>query len=120
MHGVSTCAAALAWEGKADCGILDIDLPDGSGMNLARTLQAEGRAVSIIFFSAQQDSRVIAAAEKLAPFVPKSGDFQGLLAMLRRNIALNQAVQTAGSGSFEKSASAEALETGAEDKVKIS
>jgi DNA-binding response OmpR family regulator len=120
VHGVNTCTAALAWGGKADCAILDIDLPDGSGLDLARTLQAEGHVTNVVFFSAQSDLRVVEAAENLAPFVPKSGDFHELLAVLRRSVALNQAVQTAGSGSFEKSASAEELGAGDEAKAKIS
>lgn len=76
-YGHATCvahsvAAAEALTGSFDCGILDIDLPDGNGVDLAARLLDEGQVGAVVFFSASTDPDVIAQARELGPFVSKA------------------------------------------------
>jgi DNA-binding response OmpR family regulator len=68
----ASVAAAEALKASFDCGILDIDLPDGSGVELARRMLDSGQVGAVVFFSASTDPDVIADAGELGPFVPKS------------------------------------------------
>jgi DNA-binding response OmpR family regulator len=68
----SSVAAAAALKDNFDCGILDIDLPDGSGVALARRLLDSGQVGVVVFYSASTDTDVIAEAGELGPFVPKA------------------------------------------------
>lgn len=65
-----------AWElsakGGYDCAILDIDLPDGSGVELCKRLRREARVDRVIFFSGASDPDVLAEASRLATSVHKS------------------------------------------------
>jgi DNA-binding response OmpR family regulator len=65
-------AAAEALTGSFDCGILDIDLPDGNGVELAARLLDAGQLGAVVFFSASTDPDVIAQARELGPFVSKA------------------------------------------------
>ena len=61
-------AAADALKDSFDCGILDIDLPDGSGVVLARRMLDAGQVGAVVFFSASTDPAVLAEARELGPF----------------------------------------------------
>lgn len=65
-------AAAEALAGGFDCGILDIDLPDGSGVQLAGRMLDGGQVGAVVFYSASTDPDVIAQACELGPFVAKA------------------------------------------------
>jgi DNA-binding response OmpR family regulator len=65
-------AAAEALTGQFDCGILDIDLPDGSGVELATRMLDSGQVGAVVFYSASTDPDVIAQARELGPFVSKA------------------------------------------------
>jgi DNA-binding response OmpR family regulator len=74
----SSVAAAGALKDSFDCGILDIDLPDGSGVVLARRMLDAGQLGAVVFFSASTDPDVIAEAGELGPFVAKAAGTRGL------------------------------------------
>jgi DNA-binding response OmpR family regulator len=55
---VATCAEALAVRGPLHLAILDIELPDGSGVEVARQLLDAGLVATVLFFSGAADARV--------------------------------------------------------------
>ena len=74
---VSSVAAAEALSESFDCGILDIDLPDGNGVRLAESLLDRGQLGAVVFFSASSDADVVAEACELGPFVAKAAGTRG-------------------------------------------
>lgn len=99
------CAQALAFEGEVDCAVLDIDLPDGNGLSLAKQLL--GRCTSaVVFFSGSADGEVRQRAAELGYFVPKSAGLQELVHHIER--AIHASTPADSSASFE----APAAETG--------
>src|SRR5688572_15214472 len=75
---VNNVAAAEALSESFDCGILDIDLPDGSGVRLAEALLDRGQLGAVVFFSASTDADTVAEACEIGPFVAKSAGTRGL------------------------------------------
>jgi DNA-binding response OmpR family regulator len=74
-HNTTTAASVAAAEGLTgsfDCGILDIDLPDGNGVHLAGRMLDGGQVGAVVFYSASTDPDVIAEACELGPFVAKA------------------------------------------------
>lgn len=69
---VGSVAAAEALSESFDCGILDIDLPDGNGVRLAERLLDRGQLGAVVFYSASGDPDIIAEACELGPFVAKA------------------------------------------------
>ncbi len=53
---VGNVQRALATDGRFGCAVVDIDLPDGNGIDLADRLVAEGRAGVVVFFTATRDA----------------------------------------------------------------
>ncbi len=72
-------AATLATSAKFNCGIFDVTLPDGSGLQLAELLMDEGRVASSVFFTSSEEAAVAAIAESLGALVRKS---RGMLALV--------------------------------------
>jgi DNA-binding response OmpR family regulator len=89
-------AGAEALTGSFDCGILDIDLPDGNGVALARRMLDNGQIGVVVFFSASTDAEVIAEASELGPFVAKSAGTRELERALAEAVSC-AARQVAGS-----------------------
>src|SRR5262245_66059152 len=71
-------AAAEALSESFDCGILDIDLPDGNGVHLAETLLDRGQIGAAVFFSASSDAEIMARARELGSFVAKTAGMREL------------------------------------------
>lgn len=74
-HKVSPCRNgrdALMFSRTFDCAVMDIDLPDADGIELASELLDRNSIALVVFFSASQDPTVCQRALKLGPFVPKS------------------------------------------------
>jgi DNA-binding response OmpR family regulator len=72
-----TCAEARRATGPFDCAVLDIDLPDGSGLALARELLGTV-SPTVVFFSGSDDPQVRLDASDLGTFVPKSAGVEQL------------------------------------------
>jgi DNA-binding response OmpR family regulator len=92
----SSVAAARALQGNFDCGILDIDLPDGSGVDLARRLLDGGQVGAVVFYSASSDPDVLDQARELGPFVAKADGTRELERALAEAVSC-AARQVAGS-----------------------
>ena len=90
-------AAAERLGQSFDCGILDIDLPDGSGVALATRMLDAGQVGAVVFYSASTDPDVIAEARELGPFVPKSAGTRELERALAEAVSC-AARQVAGGG----------------------
>ena len=73
-----TVAATAALTDSFDCGILDIDLPDGSGVRLAETLLDRGQIGAVVFFSASSDPDTLAEARDIGLFVAKTAGVREL------------------------------------------
>ncbi|MBX3182287.1 MAG: response regulator [Polyangiaceae bacterium] len=71
VGSVSRAEAALAERGVFDVAVLDIDLPDGSGVDLARRLIERGQVSACVFFTASRDEAERAAARQVGPVVDK-------------------------------------------------
>lgn len=77
-----TTARSVAEARKAggfDLAVLDIELGDGSGLELAEELLASGRARSVVFHSATRKPGEQTRAAELGVLVEKSGDLTALL-----------------------------------------
>ncbi len=89
-------AAAEAATDSFDCGILDIDLPDGNGVRLAEVLLDRGQIGAAVFFSASNDARILAEARELGIFVAKQAGMRELERALAAAVSM-AARQVAGS-----------------------
>jgi DNA-binding response OmpR family regulator len=93
---VGSVAAAEALSESFDCGILDIDLPDGNGVRLAERLLDRGQLGAVVFYSASGDADIIAQACELGPFVAKAAGTRELERALADAVSV-AARQVAGS-----------------------
>src|SRR5688572_28189757 len=92
----SSVAAADALTGSFDCGVLDIDLPDGNGVQLAGRMLEGGQVGVVVFFSASTDPDVVEQATELGPFVAKAAGTSELMRALAEAVS-EAARQVAGS-----------------------
>lgn len=82
-----SCAAARSLAQSFDLAILDLDLPDGNGADLARALISEGKVPSVLFFTSSSDTSLLARARCLGSVVMKSLGTNPILAWLSANAA---------------------------------
>ena len=64
----------------AVCAILDLDLGDGSGVDLVRVFRQKVRDFPIAFFSASASSELVAQARQLGPVFTKPHDLDSAIA----------------------------------------
>jgi DNA-binding response OmpR family regulator len=81
----SSLSEAQSIVDKLTLAIVDIDLPDGSGLVWAELSREENPTTRRIFFSATEDAEVIRKASALGDFIPKA---DGVGAVLARAQAL--------------------------------
>jgi ActR/RegA family two-component response regulator len=77
-----SCTAARALSQTFDFAILDLDLPDGNGVDLARQLLRAGSVPSVVFFTGSGDSALLARARRLGAVVLKSKGIASVLSCL--------------------------------------
>lgn len=69
---VGSVQRAEGVDGEFDAAVLDVDLPDGNGIDLARALMSAGIVGSVVFFTATRDTDARAAALRWGPVVDKT------------------------------------------------
>lgn len=71
---------------KPDLLLLDVNMPDGSGLDVLRQLRHEGKAPAIVLLTAGMDDPQLLAADQLAPdgMVLKTSDPAHLLECLEK------------------------------------
>jgi len=77
-----SCSAARALAQHFAFAILDLDLPDGNGVDLARELIASSRVPSVVFFSGSRDAALLARARRVGTVVMKSSGTSEIVALL--------------------------------------
>jgi two-component system nitrate/nitrite response regulator NarP len=60
-------AVALVKSVKPDILLLDVNMPDGSGIDVLRSLRERGRAPKVVLLTAGMDDPQLIAADRLAP-----------------------------------------------------
>src|SRR5262245_19259183 len=77
--------AYLARGSRADCAILDIELPDISGLELSERLQVDGHAMPVVFITAHDELDILAAVQQTRrPLLKKPIDEEELLDAIAR------------------------------------
>jgi DNA-binding response OmpR family regulator len=79
---VRSCNAARSLSQTFDVAILDLDLPDGNGVDLARALLSAFKVPSVLFFSGSTDTTLLARARCMGPVVAKSLGTSAVLELL--------------------------------------
>lgn len=72
-------AAAFAMSGSYAVGVFDLDLGDGSGVELAEDLLGQGRVGRVLFYTGSRYSQVLDRARLIGPVVPKPAGVDALL-----------------------------------------
>jgi ActR/RegA family two-component response regulator len=84
-----SCAAARALAQRFDFAVLDLDLPDGNGVDLARHLIASGRVPSVLFFTGTSDAALLSRARRVGSVIMKSSGTSPILAFLAQDTSAN-------------------------------
>jgi DNA-binding response OmpR family regulator len=84
-----SCAAACALAQSFDLAILDLDLPDGNGVDLARKLIASSRVPSVVFFTGTTDAALLARARRVGTVINKSAGTIEILALLTQDSSVS-------------------------------
>ena len=77
-----SCTAARTLAQSFDFAVLDLDLPDGNGVDLARDLMADGKVSSVLFFTGSCDNGMLARARRMGTVVMKAEGTSPILALL--------------------------------------
>jgi two-component system response regulator FixJ len=102
-RGVSVCGFASAeaflaslGEGKPECVVSDVRLPGLSGVDLQRTLKAQGSDVPVILITGHGDIAMAVTAMKdgAFDFVEKPYDAEQLIANIQRALAAGQELRS--------------------------
>jgi CheY-like chemotaxis protein len=79
---VRTCDAARALREHFDCAVMDIDLPDGNGVDLSAELIAHGTASNAVFFTGSSNPSLLLRARGFGQIVRKADGSAPLLELL--------------------------------------
>jgi DNA-binding response OmpR family regulator len=71
-----------AVSGRFDVAVMDVDLGDGDGVDLAARLLAQDLVTHVVFFTARTDADTAARAEVFGPVVSKTAGVDLLLATI--------------------------------------
>jgi CheY-like chemotaxis protein len=75
-------AAVIA---RAACALLDLDLGDSDGCQLARALLVQRAGLAIAFFSGSAARDLVESARQIGPVFAKPGELEGAVAWVRTN-----------------------------------
>ena len=79
-----SCTAARSLTQSFDFAVLDLDLPDGNGVDLARSLMDCEKVPSVLFFTGSRDPALLARARVLGPVIMKTSGNGEVLSLLGR------------------------------------
>jgi len=85
---VRSCAAARELSQPFDFAVLDLDLPDGNGVDLAESLLAAGRVPGVLFFTGTSNTALLARARRIGRVITKSSGSSEVLAFLTHDLEL--------------------------------
>ncbi len=77
------CGRARSLRCDFDVAVLDLELPDGTGVDVAGELLGLGRTARVVFFSGAADPLLLGRASRLGAVVRKGTNLDGLLAAVR-------------------------------------
>jgi DNA-binding response OmpR family regulator len=100
VHTTSSCREALDLDEQWDCAILDVDLPDGNGVDLAYELLASAKTAAVVFFSAESSVSVRTRAEQYGPFVSKCADIDDLVDTVHAEVDRARKAGAIASGTY--------------------
>ena len=85
VHLFGSGEAYLAEPCRADCAILDIDLPGISGLDVDQQLRREGVRTPVVFITAHDELQILAEVQaRHQPILRKPLDESGLLDAIAR------------------------------------
>ena len=76
---VERCGGARGLGRAFDVAVLDLELPDGTGVDMAGELLGLGTTEGVVFFSGAADPSLLVRAAQFGEVVAKSGDLGTLL-----------------------------------------
>ena len=89
---------ALAVPGAFDAAVIDLDLVDGRGTDLALALRREGRVGVVVFLASDSDHELCTAAARLGRVIQKESGVDELMACVRESLEhVRQLAQAVGS-----------------------
>jgi len=94
---VANCALAAQQNGPFDCAVIDLNLPDGSGVDVADDLTSRGAARAVVFHTGATDPALLARARSRGTVVRKGEGLRDLEAAIR-HAASRGAVTKTGRG----------------------
>ena len=74
-----SCLAARALACSFDLGVFELELIDGSGIELAETMLDAGQVDFAMFFTAELGTRLLGRARRVGPLVKKSEGVEALV-----------------------------------------
>jgi len=77
-------ACALARREGFDVILLDVDLPDGDGLQILENILGSHPRTRPVLVTGADHQRVVSATERGVPYLPKPLDFDRLLDLLRQ------------------------------------
>ncbi len=86
-----TCLAARALACRFDLGVFELELIDGSGIELAEAMLDQGQVDFAVFFTAELESRALGQARRVGPLVRKSEGVEALVPVVAGHIASAEA-----------------------------
>jgi FixJ family two-component response regulator len=88
VHSFDSAEAYLARACRADCAILDIELPNMNGLELAARLRADSTQMPVVFVTAHDELHVLAAVQQThSPLLKKPVDEEELLDAIARAVS---------------------------------
>jgi ActR/RegA family two-component response regulator len=77
-----SCTAARSLAQSFDFAVLDLDLPDGNGVDLARSLLECEKVSGVMFFTGSRDPALLARARAIGPVLMKASGTEEVLSLL--------------------------------------
>jgi len=74
-----SCLAARALACPFDLGVFELELIDGSGIELAQSMLGAGQMDGAVFFTAELGTRLLGLARRVGPLVKKSEGVEALV-----------------------------------------